>query len=378
MPMTYLFHRARILSLILLAISIIPTLAGETKSARQLHFGNGLVERELSYNAPAASFATTALRLKGNHTRWVSGKTPSAEYLLTMTDPANGKQHKLSSNDSHQLVKYRRETAADGATTLTVAMQRKDLPLTIEMHYASYPGHAILRQWATITNTGTTPLVIDEVSLLALQLGVKPADLEGLYGMERLWEAKERPLWFKQHTLDLAKEKEVTFESGHWKAAAWLSLRRKSADEGLIFGWETGLPAWCRVTAASAGSPSVQVTIRPAFQLQPGQSFEVPKAFISLYRGDLDEGCYQVQRFAEERIAWPNPGNDFPYVMFNSWGYERAIDDPLARTAIDLCGRLGLEVFVADFGWEDPDWIPLKKSFPNGLAPLSDLTRANG
>jgi alpha-galactosidase len=64
--------------------------------------------------------------------------------------------------------------------------------------------------------------------------------------------------------------------------------------------------------------------------------------------------------------------------MFNSWGYERAIDEPTMRQALGLCARLGLEAFVTDFGWEGPDWLPRPETFPRGLAPLSDLCRSRG
>ena len=98
---------------------------------------------------------------------------------------------------------------------------------------------------------------------------------------------------------------------------------------------------------------------------------------MGLYEGDVDDGCFATHRFVEEWLARPIPDDRFPYLMFNSWGYERAIDDSLAREAIGVSTKLGIELFVVDFGWEDADWFPLESTFPYGLAPLAELCHAN-
>lgn len=368
------------LSSMLLGLGLLLALApymGEARGAAQtIKVGNLRLTRTLAVGGTSASLATAGLRAKTGTADWCSPEQPSPEYLLAVKDSATGSSHTLLSTDRHQNV-TRKAISHGGVKGLTVTMKRADLPLTIKLQYECYPGHAFVRQGGTVTNTGKTTLVLEEVSLATLQLSVPAADLAGTYGLERQ-PAEKWPVWFGRHTLDLAKDKEVSFETGRWKAATWLTLWRKSRPEGLVLGWETGAPTHCRVGDPFAkGGPGVLVSLRPAYQLQPGESFEIPKAFIGLYQGDLDEGCYLTQRFAEQCLAWPNPGPDFPYVMFNSWGYERAIDEKIARQAIDLCARLGLEVFVADFGWEDPDWKPKADTFPRGLAPLADLCHKN-
>jgi alpha-galactosidase len=145
-----------------------------------------------------------------------------------------------------------------------------------------------------------------------------------------------------------------------------------------MLGWETSAPTRCTLERTEGGHPQLRVTLPTAMRLEPGMTLEVPKAFLGAYSGDLDDGCYLAHRFVEEHLAWPNPGNDFPYLMFNSWGYGTAIYDSLAREAINLCAQLGVELFVTDFGWEGPDWAPLPEAFPDGLSPLADLCHGKG
>jgi alpha-galactosidase len=68
----------------------------------------------------------------------------------------------------------------------------------------------------------------------------------------------------------------------------------------------------------------------------------------------------------------------FPYVAFNSWGYGDRIDDASMRRCFEVCHKLGIELFVVDFGWEDPDWHPRQDLFPHGLAPLADAAHEAG
>ena len=248
-----------------------------------------------------------------------------------------------------------------------------DLPLEVRLDYEAYPGHSFVRHGATIRNSGSAPITLDEVSLAMLNLGVAQTDLTGLYGLERA-KKEGSPYWFNLHTYDGAKDSGLSFETGHWRAATWLTLAKKSNPEGLVLGWETSAITQCTINSVG----QLSVLLRPAFRLEPGDSFVVPKAFVGLFEGDLDESHYLTHRFVEEHLAWPNPGDDFPFLMFNSWGYGTAINDLAARNAIDLCSKLGVEVFVADFGWEGPDWEPLPEAFPAGLVPIAGLCRENG
>ena len=291
---------------------------------------------------------------------WIAG--PQA-YSLTITDAQTGEMRKITP------VEKPSQHAGDNNTCVRT-YDRTDLPLRITITESSGGGLLAAKYGATISNTGSQPVFIEEVAILRLALARPLSDMVGAYGFERLPQ-EQFPQWFGLHAFEAAAG-EVAFETGRYKSATWLALRQTSADKGLIIGWATDTPTQCKMAG-----PHVEVTMKPSTFLTPGETMVLPDYYVCTYDGDFDDGCFKMHRFVEQNVAWPLPDNNFPYLMFNSWGYGTAIDDPLARKGIDLCSKLGVEVFVVDFGWEDPDWLPRKDIFPNGLAPLSDLSHQN-
>ena len=84
---------------------------------------------------------------------------------------------------------------------------------------------------------------------------------------------------------------------------------------------------------------------------------------------------YCTQRFAESVLSFPLPEPDkFPYVMFDTWGYNEHIDEGLALDAAARAADAGAEVFILDLGWARGigDWYPDPDKFPHGIRPISD------
>ena len=343
----------------------------------EYQIGNGQIERRLQLGEDG-TLATTGLKtVAGN--AW-AGAAPSPEYLLHVTDPATGETRTLSSLQTHAQISVERVT--QGSPRLKVVMLRADVAIEIAIEYECPEGHAVTRHGGKVTNVGDQPLVIDDVAIAVLNLDAPPDQLTGLYGFDRVKQGN-LPTWFALHRYDGASAPELDFESrtgasGGLAAATWLLLERKDSRRGFVAGWETSAPTRCTLTRAEGHGLQLRVVMPTACRLGPGESIEIPRAFFCLSEGDTDEVCFRTHRFVEGCLAWPVPDAAFPYLMFNSWGYGRAITDALARQALDLCTRLGVEVFVTDFGWEGPDWKPLPETFPQGLRPLSDLARAQG
>ncbi|MBI4556481.1 MAG: alpha-galactosidase [Candidatus Hydrogenedentes bacterium] len=338
--------------------------------------GHELVERVFHFDPAAGSFGTVELR--GNPKNvWIRPSRPSPEFEFQIREPASNDLQIISSWDRHTAFSGERDERAD-ETHLIATLRRRNPELEIKLHYQCFRGRPFIRQWAEFKNIGDRPLVLEKVSLLSLELGAAFGDLAGSHGLKRI-KKEGVAKWFETYSFDGASDNELTFETGRWREATWLALWRKSSPQGLIVGWETSAITRCRLDPPETeGRMHLRVTMHPAYRLEPGATFEIPKAFVGIYEGDLDEGCYLAHRFTESHLNWPNPGDDFPYVMFNSWGYGTAIDEKLARQAIDLCAQLGVEVFVTDFGWEGPDWRPQPEIFPSGLAPLSEECHRRG
>ena len=82
----------------------------------------------------------------------------------------------------------------------------------------------------------------------------------------------------------------------------------------------------------------------------------------------------------DKALAQPAPDAAFPYVSWDTWGYQTALDESTLRANARMAAKLGVELFVVDLGWARAigDWRADPKKFPNGLATLSDYVHSLG
>ena len=254
------------------------------------------------------------------------------------------------------------------------------VPLEITWTVHAHPDHAVLRQWFAITNVGNTPLTITRLPLLLANLQGTSARLTAHSGLDRRHRLRkqEGADWFTWQTLPLGPGVVNSIRSGHRREATWLGLTTDDGP-GLFLGWEANTQATCDYgDLHGTGNCTLDVSIEPRYVLQPGATLTGPPAFLGCANGDLDEVSYRTQRFVEAVIAQPVDDERFPFVAFNSWGYGAEIDDASMRQCFDQCRKLGVELFVVDFGWEGPDWHPDPSRFPDGLAPLAAAAHEAG
>ncbi|MCS7025558.1 MAG: alpha-galactosidase [Bryobacteraceae bacterium] len=163
---------------------------------------------------------------------------------------------------------------------------------------------------------------------------------------------------------------------------AWLAVRDRR-DRGLIAGWEfDGRTEASARYRASDGRLQLSAFIESLNRyVTPGGEFQVPPAFIGLFRGNWDEAGFRTQRFVERVLAKRVPEeHKFPYVVWDSWGYQTDINESLIRRNADIAARLGMEMVIVDLGWSRTigDWRHDPVKFPNGLAPLADYVHSLG
>ncbi len=163
---------------------------------------------------------------------------------------------------------------------------------------------------------------------------------------------------------------------------AWLALRDRQ-DRGLFWGWEFDGRAEVAIRHdVKRDHLTVTSTITDLnHPVAAGEPFEVPASFIGVFRGDWDEAGYRTQRFAETAIAATAPGGvRFPYAVWDSWGYEKQIDEVVLRRNAELAAQAGIELFVVDLGWAPQmgDWVEDPQKFPSGLRALSDYVHSLG
>jgi len=162
----------------------------------------------------------------------------------------------------------------------------------------------------------------------------------------------------------------------------WLALR-DGDQRGLFAGWE--FDGRTKTTVRQVGDQGYvqfsSTVLNLNHPVQPGAEFQVPNAFIGLFHGDWDEAGYRTQRFVESVLAKPAPeARSFPYVSWDSWGYQDAIDEQTLRRNADIAAKMGVQLFTVDLGWARGigDWHADPAKFPGGLEAFSDYVHSLG
>ena len=162
----------------------------------------------------------------------------------------------------------------------------------------------------------------------------------------------------------------------------WITVR-DTDGRGLFAGWE--FDGRSKTTVRHLDSKSyIQFNSAildlhhpvPAFS-----EFTAPAGFLGLFHGDFDEAAYRTQRFAEAVLAKPAPDQkSFPYVSWDSWAFQDAIEEQTLRRNADIAAKLGVQLFVVDLGWARSigDWHENPAKFPSGLGALSDYVHGLG
>jgi alpha-galactosidase len=273
------------------------------------------------------------------------------------------------------------ELRADGSAEAILEFALSDSSLTLTWHVEGRPEHAVIRQWFVVTNGGDAPVTITRLPVLTAALGRPAGNSRAHCGLKRTsyQRRNEWPDWFTWRSVELRPGVADAVHSGYRQEATWLGITTAGDGPGLYVGWEANTAATCALGDLHGdGAIWLECFLEPAYILQPGQTLTGPGGFIGLAAGDLDEISYRCQRFVDETLAWRAEDVRFPFVEFNSWGYGAEIDDASMRRCFAICQKLGVELFVVDFGWEDPDWKPLPGRFPNGLAPLAEAAHEAG
>ena len=163
---------------------------------------------------------------------------------------------------------------------------------------------------------------------------------------------------------------------------SWFAVSDHS-NRGLFAGWEFDGRADASIRhegSSNALRLSAYITTMNHPLAEEGD-VTLPAGFLGLYRGDWDEAGFRTQRFTEAAIAKaaPDPAI-FPYVVWDSWGYQDNLNETILRRNAATAAALGIELFVVDLGWSRMigDWRDDPEKFPNGMRSISDYVHSLG
>lgn len=264
-----------------------------------------------------------------------------------------------------------------GPGTLTLTFTNAAPALLLRSIWRARPGHGPVEHWIEIVNDTAQRVTVshqDSLSLAALRPG-NPATV---------W-------WIKRggsnastqggtFTQPLSPELDLTLVSNCEDGASpvpWLAVQ-VGASHGLYVGWEFSGLGRIQARALDAGAAlGLAVGNLPEFRtdLEPGETFLVPPAFVGCYTGDLDDGSYTLHRWVIEKLRPPVPeGVPDPTLAYNLYldaGGSKAREADVLRSAA-FCRDLGFETFMPDAMWfpETGDWRWDPRRFPRGIGPI--------
>jgi hypothetical protein len=275
---------------------------------------------------------------------------------------------------------YTQSTSAPGVRQVIV-LEDVDHTARFTVSLEVYNHQPVLRYNICYRNLTGSAQYVTSVEMLPWTF----SDLHQRYSALRVnqWNVDEHPEDFEllPTILDTIGTPIQVEAGARGEQCGWLALRDTEA-RGLFAGWEfDGRSTASAQHSGADGAVGLSAAILDLHHpVQPGEDFPIPAAFLGLFHGDFDEAGYRTQRFVEAAVAKPAPNKQFPFVSWDSWGYESGIDEQMLRRNADLAAAAGVELFVVDLGWARRlgDWYADPAKFPNGLAALSSYVHSQG
>lgn len=231
--------------------------------------------------------------------------------------------------------------------------------------YAVYDAHPVVQKWITITNHGSEAVKLSHLSFESVL--IRPGSPDDL-----------------QASAFYASEPRELFLTGRVDDAAVLE-RNSLTREGFIA--MNGAPGYTKRTELAGWGDGVQLMYDTDLfpferRLEPEETFTSAKSSIAFFSED--------KGFADPRWVMPSytsqimmkKGARFqPPWIYNTWEpFQRGISREIALDLIAIAGRMGMDVFTIDDGWQSDygDNAINRRAFPNGLEEIQAAVEKQG
>lgn len=339
---------------------------------------NGVIDAQFRLDRQQGFFALDTLRHAPSASTWrrAPGQTASPVELSF----ADGTR--LDGSTNYLLLDQYTETIDRRGLRQVIRLAEAAGAYEVTVELEMYPNEPVLRHRASVKNRRAQPVFVKQANMTPWSLfdnGERFTAFQVnqwvIVPREGNFEASEAPL-----NADGTPLKLNTGSGG--VQCAWLVVR--GADGKGLF---TGLEFNGRATMeARHDGAEKSLTLRSGIdtlhhEIKPEGSFTVPTAFLGAFQGDWDEAGFRTQRFVENVLAAKEPDDKFPYVAWDSWGYEQEINEEILREEASRAAEAGAELFIVDLGWaiRMGDWQQEDQAkFPSGLRALSDHVHSLG
>ena len=250
----------------------------------------------------------------------------------------------------------------DGGKALKLRLRHRQAALEVSVFYAVYDEHPVIRKWIAVKNTGAEAVALTRFSFESVAAGAGALN--------------ELQLWAGYGTVP----REIFF-TGRVSDTALISKNSRTG-EGLVVLNEA--PGYLKRTEMGGygwndGIRAMYDTDLFPFErtLDPGETFESARCSVAFFvdgKG-LADARWVVPTYASRVLM--RRGRSFqPPWLYNTWEpFQRNIDEATSADLIRVAGRMGMDIFTIDDGWqaEYGDNGENRKNFPGGLAKIRAL-----
>lgn len=278
-----------------------------------------------------------------------------------------------------RLIGQRGYSVQNGGKGLAITFRDMASLFEFELHFEIHPGHPVLHQQLRVKNLRNTRVFFRGHDILSYAPKLDNVD----YRVFRVnqWSVLSGGRNFETLSTTLSKPSErVTMQTGAGGVqCTWVAIARPD-NVGLFAGWEFDGRAdatFLRTTNSLDLAVNLYSLYHP---VAPQEWYDAPASFIGVFVGDWDEAGYRTQRYAESALAPKVEDEKFPYIAWDSWGYEQNINEVKLRREVDLAAARGVELFIIDLGWAKQmgDWEADPEKFPSGMRAFSDYVHSKG
>ncbi len=359
-----------------LVIILFASVAAAQSSSAYIHtsddgkswvIGNELVEREIRFDAEIGLY-TASWRNKVTGRDFMKDAAAHRRWGREFSFVADGKLYAGSGGAAPERFNLLADDSSDITPTgkeLRLVLRCKDGRLRVRVHYAVYDGHPVVRKWIEIINGSEKPITLSHLVFEAVNIAPAPPDdlqVAVFYGLE------PRELFYTGRVDDAA-----------------ISLRSSRSGEGFIVMNEA--PGYLKRSEAGPGwGQGVEVmydTDLFPFQrtLAPREVFSSAKSSVAICQegAGMADPHWVMPSYTSEVLLKKGAAYRPPWI-YNTWEpFERSINAGTVSELVSVAGRMGLDIFTIDDGWqaEYGENTINQQGFPHGLEEVGLLAGQN-
>ena len=332
--------------------------------AKSWTIGNSLVEREIRFDSELG-LHTESWRHEVTGTDFTETprkrRSRAGEFSVWIDDAT----FSGSRGSDWELVDAVTQQLPPSGQLLVLRLRAKTKPIEVSVSYAAYDAHPVIQKWIAITNRGDASVTLSHLSFESLSIAPGAPDVlqvSAFYG------SQPREVFFTGRVDDTA-----------------VLERNSLTGEGLVV--MNGAPGYTKRTEMVGWGDGIQAMYDTDLfpferSLQPGETFTSAKSSIAFFA----EG----KGFADPRWLMPSytsqvlmkKGSNYqPPWIYNTWEpFERGITRGITMDLIAAAGRMGMDVFTIDDGWQENygENTINRRLFPDGLDEIQKVVEEKG